>query len=86
MGGKTIFINIQGHKRHNPAQSEIQVRKSRLPHERRTCLGRCFVGRGQPHLRESEALEIRNRLFKVLPPAECRVFGFPRKELDLSKA
>jgi len=85
MSGKATPDDIQGHKHHNPAQSVIQVRGSGRSHERRTYLDRCLVWRGQPHLGESEALEIWNLPLKVLPPTQLRMFAVPRKELDLSK-
>ena len=34
---------------------------------------------------EPKTLQVRNRPFKIVPPAQLRVFAIPSKELDLSE-
>ena len=85
MGGDTTLGNIQGHKHRNPARPAIILRNCGWSHERRTYTGRCLMRRGQPHLSEPKTLQVRNRLFEKVPPAQLRVFAIPSKELDLSE-
>ena len=85
MSGRAALKDLQDHKHRNPALSVIRVRESGRSHERRVYLDHCLVRRRKPHLCEPKVLKVRNRFFKVLPPAQVGVFAIPREELDLSK-